>query len=205
MSIWRDNRDVTVLSTNVQPGEKVSVQRKQQDGFTLSIPAPAAIQSYNKWMGGVDQGDQLRKYYQLRLKSRKFYKYIFWFLVDVCIINTYRLHSAYSKEPYANLKTFRLDLAKALIGRYNSRKRPVPSIGHHISPPPPTRVALRHFPVKNKTTSKKGTSRCWFCSHHRKPAVRKETVWYCTDCKLYLCHTGETDTDCFLDYHRRIM
>ena len=140
------------------------MNRKQQDGSTLRVPAPAAIQSYNQWMGSVDQGDQLRKYYQLRLKSRKFYKYIFWFLTDVCIINTYRLHSAYSNEPYPNLKSFWLDLAKTLIGRYNSRKRPVPNMSHHISPPPPTRVALRHFPIKQKTTSEKGLSRYWFCS-----------------------------------------
>lgn len=46
-------------------------------------------------MGGVDRGDQLRQYYHLRLKSRKFYKYIFWFLVDVSITNTYILHKAY--------------------------------------------------------------------------------------------------------------
>ena len=178
------------------------MDRKQQDGSTLRVPAPAAIQSYNKWMGGVDQGDQLRKYYQLRLKSKKFYKYIFWFLIDVCIINTYRLHSTYSNVHYPNLKSFRLDLAKALIGKYNSRKRAVP-IGHHISPPPPTCVALRHFPMKYKTASKKGTSRCWFCSHSRKPPVRKETVWFCSECSLHLCHTGEPETDCFFQYHRR--
>ena len=36
---------------------------------------------YNAHIGGVDLGDQHRKYYQVRMKSRKFYKYIFWFLL----------------------------------------------------------------------------------------------------------------------------
>ena len=201
VSMWRGNK-VTIMSTNVQPGEEVVIHRKQRDGTTLAVPASASVQSYNKWMGGVDQGDQLRKYYQLRLKSKKFYKYIFWFLIDVCIINTYRLHTQHSNSPCNNLKTFRLELAKALIGSYNSRKRPVPRREHHISPLPPPPSSLKHFPIKCKTSSQKGLSRCWYCSHVRKPPVRKETTWYCCECDLHLCHTGVPATDCFLQHHR---
>ena len=42
-------------------------------------------------MGGVDRGDQLRGYYSCRSKSRKFYKYIFYFLLDTTITNAYIL------------------------------------------------------------------------------------------------------------------
>ena len=42
-------------------------------------------------MGGVDRGDQLRQYYHVRVKSCKSYKYIFWFLFEVCILNSYIL------------------------------------------------------------------------------------------------------------------
>ena len=41
----------------------------------------------NKYMGGVDKNDQLREYYHVRLKSRKYYKYLFWMLFDVAITN----------------------------------------------------------------------------------------------------------------------
>ena len=40
-------------------------------------------------MGGVDDNDQLRGYYHVRLKCRKLYKYIFWFLFDVAIVNSF--------------------------------------------------------------------------------------------------------------------
>ena len=43
------------------------------------------------YMGGVDHGDQLRGYYHVRLKNRKYYKYIFLFLFDVSITNSYVL------------------------------------------------------------------------------------------------------------------
>ena len=71
-AVWMDNKEVQVLSTNVQPDGRGTVQRMQTDATVRSVEAPMAIISYNNWMGGVDRGDQIRQYYHLRLKSRKF-------------------------------------------------------------------------------------------------------------------------------------
>lgn len=59
-SAWRDNKVFIVMSTCHQPSESGSVLRRQRDGTRVSLPCPAAITSYNNYMGGVDQGDQLR-------------------------------------------------------------------------------------------------------------------------------------------------
>ena len=61
-SAWKDCKVVTVLSNNTQPTDNGAVLRKQQDGTRISVPCPQAIISYNEFMGGVDQGDQLRGY-----------------------------------------------------------------------------------------------------------------------------------------------
>ena len=58
------------------------MQRKQRD-----VDCPLCIVDYNRYMGGVDTGDQYRKYH-VRVKSRKSYKYIFCFLLEVCVFNT---------------------------------------------------------------------------------------------------------------------
>ena len=55
------------------------------------VDCPSSIVAYHKYMGWVDRGDQLRSYYHVRLKSRKFYKYVFWFLFDVVVMNSYIL------------------------------------------------------------------------------------------------------------------
>ena len=81
---WKDNKVVTVMSTTTQPTAVGSVLRRQRDGSRLSVPCPESVLTYNKYMGGVDRGDQLRGYYNCRVKSRKFYKYIY-FLFDVSI------------------------------------------------------------------------------------------------------------------------
>ena len=73
-------------------------------------------------MGGVDCNDQLRGYYQVRLKCRKYYKYIFWCLFDVAITNMFLLCHDYSKLPYNPTKEFQIDLAKDLIGITNLGK-----------------------------------------------------------------------------------
>ena len=59
----------------------------------------------------------------VRMKSTKNYKYIFWFLFDIAIVNTFILYScvpAVGKK--MTLKDFRAELAKKMIGNYNSRK-----------------------------------------------------------------------------------
>ena len=146
-------------------------------------------------MGGVDKNDQLRQYYHVRLKSRKFYRYIFWFLFEVCMANTYILHQHYSGAARQPLKEFRLEVARGLIGDYNSRKR----AGR--SSLPPTVLPLRHFPVKFTEGPEERwvRRRCWYCQnkHNR----RRDTTWYCRDCQLHLCHTGIPTSDCFLKHH----
>ena len=195
------------MSTNVQPDDRGTVRRMQRNATVDDIQAPAAIISYNKWMGGVDRGDQLRQYYYLRSKSQKVYKYIFWFLVDVSITNTYILHkyntTAARVTPF---KTFRLELAKALIGSYSSRKRaaPAPAVANPVVRRPPQPTMLAHFPLKKPTGSQKGVTRCWYCHNVRRPSQRKETMWYCGEC-MYLCHTGVTDSDCFRAHHASML
>ena len=185
----------------LQPDESGVVQRRQRDASVHNISAPMGIISYNKWMGGVDRGDQLRQYYHLRLKSRKFYKYLFCFLVDVSITNSYVLHRGANS---AHLKHFRLELARGLIGSYCSQKRAAPSAMPLVIRRP-RQSTLLHFPVKKSTGSRKGVSRCWYCAYKRQPPARRETLWYCEECQLYLCHTGMQHTDCFRAHHTSLL
>ena len=112
---------LSCLSTNQSP--EVSVWCRQKDGRHVEIPCPLPIKIYNRYMGGVDKNDQLCGYYSVRTKSRKSYIYLFWFLFDVAILNSFIL---YGLSPATGrkktLKDFRVELAHQLIGSYNSRK-----------------------------------------------------------------------------------
>ena len=193
-TIWQDTKVVTMLSTNSQPTANHKVLRRKKDGSRVDVQCPDAIVQYNKYMGGVDRNDQLRKYYGVRLKSRKNYKYIFWFMLDTAITNAFILLSNYSptSAKLQCLKQFRTELALSLIGEYNSRQVP----GRQPSLPAPPGRNITHFPMKMEKRS-----RCSYCYAHK---TAKYTYWKCNDCKKYLCHTGILGTDCFLKYHKSV-
>ncbi len=218
-SVWQDKKPVHLLSTLAQADVTHTAQRKQKDGSRLSVQCPDAVVLYNQYMAGVDKGDQLRQYYRVRTKCRKNYKYIFWFLFDVAITNSYIL-SLFAPTTMPNshqrLKAFRLQLADQLVGRYNSRKRlgcpcsrpahPPPTIPplHHLGPLPPqaTRTAL-HLPSRQKNKR-----RCVYCSQYRNPSKRHDVQWQCKVCpgQPPLCFTGnEDDSDCFRLWHAHLL
>ena len=146
-------------------------------------------------MRGVDRGDQLRGYYRCRVKSRKFYKYIFYFLLDVAITNAYVLYSGWSPRPQAVkcIKTYRMKLAHELIGDYCTRRRAARAL---------VPLPLLHFLVKlpPATPSQRKRGRCAYCMrvHHK----RTDTQWFCQDWDKRLCHGGYEQSDCFLQWHK---
>ena len=195
--MWLDNRVIHVLSTNGQPSEITTVPRKQKDGSTKQITCPASILSYNTYMGGVDHGDQLHGYYHVRLKNRKYYKYIFWFLFDVSITNSYVLFKeAHPQCSFGkHVINYRIELARRLIGDYNSRKRIYGCTTTHSG----------HFPLKKVCEEGQETQRlrgkCYYCSINK---IRRDTQWYCNECQHFFCHTGKVETDCFYIYHSNL-
>lgn len=189
---------VTSMSTSTQPSATGTVLRRLKDGSRIHVACPESILQYNAFMGGVDRGDQQRGYYSCRTKSRKFYKYIFYFLYDVAITNAFILYKHYSPHPVLkNIKEFRLKLAVELINDYCSRRRPG-RVSSSIVPLP-----LQHFPVKGDSdvqSLKKKRGRCAHCNtQHR----RTDTTWFCQDCHVWLCHSGNPSSDCFLLWHKR--
>ncbi|RUA04709.1 MAG: hypothetical protein DSY43_05900, partial [Gammaproteobacteria bacterium] len=121
---WHDKRDVCLLSTNISPLEgDVMVQRQGKNGERIQIAKPAVVSLYNSHMGGVDLSDQLRKYYSIGRSSCKWYRYLFWYLMDISICNSYILLNELRLElgkTKLNQMTFRTALAKQFIGGFST-------------------------------------------------------------------------------------
>ena len=201
--VWQDKRPVNVLSTLSQPGETQPVLRREKNGSLVELSCPAAILAYTKYMGGVDLGDQLRKYYSVRLKCRKNYKYIFWFLFDVCITNSFILSkfcNSTSSQPTkgeTRLKAFRIHLAESLIGSYTNRQRTGRPRSLGVLQPSAVDTP---FHTPHHHTRK----RCVYCQQCRDPPCRRESVWQCKHCEgaPTLCLTGKEDgSDCWSLWH----
>ena len=123
VTVWQDTRPVVVAATNSDPTTSTSVTRKQRDGTQINVQSPLSVRLYNKYMGGVDHNAHLWRYYHVRIKSRKYYRYIFWFMFEVAITNSFILYKHHTDLGILDIKTIRVELAKSLIGDYCSRKR----------------------------------------------------------------------------------
>ncbi len=114
-SAWMDNKLVTVMYTGYDPTENNTVLRRQRDGTKKYFSCPLATAAYNRYMGGVDRGDQIRGYYSTKLKCRKFYKFIVNFLVGVALSNSFILHRHCHSNQSISLKWFHEIVAMQLV------------------------------------------------------------------------------------------
>eukprot|EP00795_Rhopilema_esculentum_P015073 gene15073-6239_t len=205
---WREKKSrkpVRILSANVNPSAEISsVARKQRDGTRVPVMCPIQVSNYNKFMNAVDRNDQIRTQYMTYRRCNRWWTYIFWFLFDLSVANSFLLfkespnHKTKNKSGKDEGKTqlkFRMALTKQLIGQKISRKRKrgSASLGGEVA-------ATGHWPKFLK--DKKG--RCRNC--HKK-GIRREPRYICGACtalaknneRIHLC------PECFEEYHTMTM
>ena len=188
---WRDKRIVNFISTAEQATSVVEVTRRHRDGTQHQVQAPEVVREYNNNMNGVDHADQMRTEYPTYRKSKKWWHYIFWFLIDVCVCNAFVLmkespnHQVQSRRGNNKPRTllsFKKALARQLIGGYRcARKRSMPA---NVDP-----EGVQHWPEKAKR------GRCKECRLSGRG--RHESAVRCEACGVSLC------VECFKPYHRR--
>ena len=197
--VWQDKRVVLLLSTNFDPRTDGSVTRKTGKGNKeIEIACPQAVINYMKHMGGVDVGDQKHEYYGVGRFSKKWWKFILHFVLNVCLVNCFILYDLTNHSPstaHGNRQvTFRRNLMHQLIGTYTSckltgRKRSL-TIGTAF---PNLFHTLQQISGRAKV--------CALCIEKKKkpPSRRgKQTTYKCKQCDLPLCRVG-----CFLEYHEQ--
>ena len=190
--VWYDKRRVATLST-IHKAEAVKALncRKKE------VVKPVVVADYCKYMFGVDLSDQKAYYYTPLRRSYKWWRKLFFHLLNVCVLNAHVLHTKYAKVKL-NLYEFRRELALALICRGQVTSRLPRSVG---SQPCDARLTERHFPAYNhfsaaqkerysstKKRKKHPPRKCLVCGH--------ESVYRCPDCNVCLC-----PVDCFRIYH----
>jgi hypothetical protein len=91
-----DKRLVTMLSTLFGPQTQlITGYRKKQ---SVQFEKPIVVLEYTKFMGGVDRADQYCRYYGFTRRSYKWCKKLFFWLMEVAVVNSYILYSLDKKE-----------------------------------------------------------------------------------------------------------
>ena len=154
--VWKDNKCVPFINTITQPGLHTTVPRKQKDGRHQDVSCPLPVKLYNQHMGGVDLADSRRKLYSCSRKLRRWWMRLFYFLVDVSVINSHVLTQESPQCFKLSLKEYVLKLAGEMMSQHNSRKRKGRPSGDG---PPSGRFCDRHFPTKGSKQQE-----CHVCS-----------------------------------------
>lgn len=182
---WRDKRLILLLYNHIDPSLLTTMQRWGDDGATYQLGCPQAIRDYFHHARAVDVVNQLHYSYLPGRKSRRCWTRLVWWLIDICIINAFRLWQV--QHPDESHLTFRMQLAHELMECPPADRRP-----QRAAHPPPGGAVLAkdHYSVLVREDRD-----CVVCSE--RPAHRKRTSYVCVACQQHMC-LGE----CFSSYHQ---
>ena len=191
-----DNSTVHLATGFVAPGNGPTVRRwSQTDKSYQEIACPMMVHEYNKFMGGVDLCDMMLSLYRVKLKSRRWYMPIFYYLSEVAVTNAWILYrrdcnlNGIDKKSQHSLVSFQNHIASDLLNVGRVAKRGRPSTGS--TPPPKRRTTgvtvpsgeacydqIGHFPLHGQKAM-----RCRLCP-------KGKSRFKCSKCDIFLCLNG---------------
>lgn len=204
--IWYDNRAVHLASNCCDwTVQNCTVSRRTTTAGSrhCDVPCPEMASRYNMYMGGVDLADRLKVSYSIGRRSVKYWKYVFFWLLETACVNAYLIwrhnlqhRGVFSKNVHTH-EYFRKSVVSHFVGNTTYRRQPAPSTML------PLQSSLSHAPVKISCSStKRGKLACFLCSR-RKCRTRSgrsvTTTFQCNVCNVPLCLIK-----CFAEYHGSI-
>jgi hypothetical protein len=187
VAVWRDQKPLWLLYNHCSPGEAASLDRWNDSGHRVSVGCPRAIRDYFYGARSVDVLSQLHYAYLPGRKAMRSWPRLAWWLLDMCVINAFKLWSKGQEHP-GQLR-FREELMHELLKQLPADDRPRKHGGH--SPPPHAAAAIHSSELAQEERD------CKHCSH--RPGNRKRTNYICSACQVPLC-LGQ----CFRAYHAHV-
>ena len=152
------------------------------------VRKPVAVNDYNHSINGVDRNDQHCCYYSFVRKTLKWWRKLFFYLLECSTVNSYILHQQVATKPLTSLD-FRRSIIEALVVEHMQQNRR-PSAGRPRLGPTPLRLNRKHHLLNQRSTHRN----CVVCSGE----TRHTTCYYCKTCpELPALHP----TSCFERYH----
>ena len=202
---WIDNKVVSMLSTIDNANDVVQVTRKAKTDNVwreVNVVQPVVVQRYNAYMNGVDRSDQMLAYYHCLRKCGKWWKVLFFHLIDIAVVNAFILFKQHQRDNPENealrrpssysLLDFREELVRQLCGLETFAPPPASS---RVKPP-------GEFDLGDHVPSFTDVRRsCKVCS---KEGIDSRIYSFCSapQCHgVYLHLTREKN--CFVRWHSR--
>jgi hypothetical protein len=222
---WMDSKAVACIS-NVHPAMAVKVSRRTKGrAQPLELDCPLALAEYNQWMGAIDDFDRLMSFHSAKLRSRKWWLAIFYFLIDVAAINAlhlWRLENPADAGRFSR-RVWIAGLIVEILEAYGTKRQrvipqsPIPQPAPEDDERPAARpggkggshrgLALAgdvlasdaRLTERHFPAKEYKRGNCALCYHTRPDKEgEKQVVWHCEQCQVML-HVPE----CFKEWHTK--
>ena len=94
--LWKDKRPLLLISTHAQPigfpCKPMDVVPRRNGAICEDIQSSPMQKEYTTYMHGINVADQLRVLYSCQVWSHKWWHHIFYFLLDMTIVNMYIMY-----------------------------------------------------------------------------------------------------------------
>ena len=159
---------------------------------------PTVVREYNKFLGGVDKADQHRSYYGVGHNSKKWWRTVFSFVINVCLVQAW---IAWSNSPHLpDTKKYdhlglRSKIASQLLAGFTSRKQ---QAGRRSN----ATVVVALESIGNHKLVRGTKRKCRQCLESNKKTAKGwgvQTSFMCKFCDAPLCRGA-----CFRDFHVRV-
>ena len=202
---WIDSKPVSILSTLHSANDKVVCKRRMKSEGKyekISIPQPLAIHDYNQYMNGVDRSDQMLSSHNISLKCYKWWKTLFFHLVDIAVVNSFLLFQEYraqnaDKEALHRPRSYSIvDYREALVRQICGWPEYDDPPAYEKSAPGESQFQTDHMPLVSDDGIRRN---CFVC--YKEGRGQKRVITYCAapQCRKFL-HI-KRNLNCFQTWH----
>ena len=176
------------------------IRRIAKGNVTEEITKPHMISEYTANMGGVDKADHYCSSYAFIQKSLKWWRKLYFFLLEVAVVNSfilYKIHMESLGQKKLTHRNFRKALCEQLVSDIRvklSAKRTVVN-EHDVPDRLNGTMHMVNIIQDNRTRD------CAVCSDRYGPGGRKTTVYCCETCPG---KPGLHPKNCFMLYHSKV-
>jgi len=150
LDAFKDKKKLLLIITSAYSNEiKTSISLK-----------PESLVKYNEYMNSVDKANQKNSYYRFPHKNRKWWKVMFFELLEISISNSYIIYKNDGNK--LSHKEYRLEIATSLIKNYKTKE----SL-NYILLDSKKQHYIGYIPQKLKRLCKycKQSKTIWMCQH----------------------------------------
>ena len=202
---WLDSKPVSILSTLHSANDQVTCMRRTKVNGKfekVNIPQPLSVHDYNQFMNGVDRSDQMLACHNISRKCFRWWKILFFHLVDIAVVNSFLLFQKY-RQGHADVEGLRrgsgysvVDFREALVRQINGWSEFDDPPAYEKSLPGESQFQTDHIAV----ASEDGTRRyCVVCYREGRGQKRVSTYCAAPQCQKFL-HI-QPGLNCFRTWH----